>query len=260
MHVCREPLTLYLRYELTWSYAASVAAGEEVRILPLAVSAPWPADLPQHDFWLLDDSELLVMHYDQAHRWLGVEQVTDPAAILRHTVAAQRLARAQAVPWGFYVASRAELRRTCSARPPERRSHRRTGLMSPVLNPQRARLAARLRQVRAAAFPSGNAFAGRVGWAQSRVSKLETGAQLPTEGDCEAWVRVSGAGPAVLSELLSLLGAARIEYVNARGVQRGRGLAVRQAEQARLELETTRLCEYQPAMVPATPTQSDLPR
>lgn len=122
--------------------------------------------------------------------------------------------------------------------------------MASVLNPQRARLAARLREVRAAAFRSGNAFARRLGWVQSRVSKLETGSQLPTEDDIRDWVAGSQAGPEIEAELLGLLAAARVEYVNARDVQRGRGLALHQAEQRRLELETTRLGEYQPAMVP----------
>jgi hypothetical protein len=108
VHVCREPLTLYLRYELTWSYAASVAAGEDVRILPLAIAEPWPVVLPPYDFWLLDEARLLVMHYDAAHRWLGVEPVSDPS-LIRQAADAGRAALARAVPWQQYVASRPEL-------------------------------------------------------------------------------------------------------------------------------------------------------
>jgi len=118
------------------------------------------------------------------------------------------------------------------------------------MNPRRARLAARLREVRAAAFPSGNAFAAAVGWVQSRVSKLETGAQLPTEEDIRAWVTTTGAGDAVADELLALLSEARVEYVNARDVQRRGGLAERQAQLGSLEAQATRLAEYQPTLIP----------
>lgn len=108
VHVVREPLSLYLRYELTWSYAASAAAGEDIRILPLPLGQPWPAGLPELDFWLFDEAELLVMRYDAAGRWLGVEAVTEPAALA--TAAGWReAALAQAVPWSQYVTGRSEL-------------------------------------------------------------------------------------------------------------------------------------------------------
>jgi hypothetical protein len=119
------------------------------------------------------------------------------------------------------------------------------------VNARRARLAARLREVRAAAFRSGNAFARTLGWVQSRVSKLETGAQLPTEQDIRDWVQATTAGPAVEVELFELLAAARVEYANARDIQRSGGLAARQAALGELEAAATRLAEYQPAIVPA---------
>ena len=122
--------------------------------------------------------------------------------------------------------------------------------MPPVLNPRRPRLAGRLREVRAGAFRSGNAFARHLGWVQSRVSKLETGTQLPTEDDIRDWVVGSAAGEDVEAELLELLAAARVEYSNARDVQRGDGLAARQASLAELESQTRRLCQYQPAVMP----------
>ena len=42
VHVVREPLTDYLRFEIGWSYPQSVAAGEDVRILPLVDTGQWP--------------------------------------------------------------------------------------------------------------------------------------------------------------------------------------------------------------------------
>lgn len=118
-------------------------------------------------------------------------------------------------------------------------------------NPRRARLAARLRAVRAAAFPSGNQFATAVGWVQSRVSKLETGTQLPTERDIREWVAAANATDDVAAELLELLVAARMEYATHRdAARRSGGLANVQAQVAALEQQATRIAEWQPAMVP----------
>jgi transcriptional regulator with XRE-family HTH domain len=118
-------------------------------------------------------------------------------------------------------------------------------------NPHRARLAARLRALRAAAGLSGSRLAEQLGWPQPRVSKLETGKQIPTENDLDAWLIATRAGEEQASELAGLLSAARIEYATWRGVQRtAGGLAGRHAERAAWEAATTRIAEYQPAMIP----------
>jgi hypothetical protein len=108
VHVCREPLSEYLRYELTWSYQPSVAAGEHVRIVPLPAGQPWPAELPQLDFWLFDDAELVVMRYDPDGRWLGVESACDRAP-LAQAVAWRQAALRRSVGWNDYVTARPEL-------------------------------------------------------------------------------------------------------------------------------------------------------
>ena len=123
--------------------------------------------------------------------------------------------------------------------------------MTAPRNPHRARLAARLRALRAAAGLSGNRLAQQLGWPQPRVSKLETGKQVPTEDDLKAWFTATGATEEQAAELAELLSAARIEYATWRGVQRtAGGLARRHAERGMWEAATTRIAEYQPAMVP----------
>ncbi len=68
VHVVREPLTDYLRYELGWSYPPNVEAGEDIRIL-VAQPGSWPMSargkiLPElKDYWLFDSSDLWVMEY-----------------------------------------------------------------------------------------------------------------------------------------------------------------------------------------------------
>lgn len=118
-------------------------------------------------------------------------------------------------------------------------------------NPERARLATRLRGLRAGTGLSGNRFAvERIRWPQSRVSRLETGSQLPTEDDIHAWVQAVGASSATVAELLELLERARIEYATWRDTyRRSGGPGGKQASIAALEAQAKRIRGFQPAMV-----------
>jgi hypothetical protein len=108
VHVVIEPLTDYLRFEVAWSYAHSVAAGEDVRIIPLAEGEGWPPDVPVRDFWLFDDTELFDMRYDTDGAWVGVVHLTNPdAAVVACQQRAAALSHGQ--PWAAYVRERPEL-------------------------------------------------------------------------------------------------------------------------------------------------------
>lgn len=130
--------------------------------------------------------------------------------------------------------------------------------MPAPVTPQRALLARRLRDLRAAAFPSASALARHldsdhpdVRWHQTRVSKLERGQQRPTETDIIQWAAATGATPDQLDELLELLAAARVEYATFGQLYSRHGGAVAdQATTAERDAETIRIAEYQPAMVP----------
>lgn len=78
VHVVDEPLSDYLRFEFAF-YAGSVAAGEDVRILPRSRAAGLA--LPPFDFWLFDDRAAAVMAYDPAGAWTGAQLVTDRAFV-----------------------------------------------------------------------------------------------------------------------------------------------------------------------------------
>lgn len=114
----------------------------------------------------------------------------------------------------------------------------------------RHQLAERLRRLRLATGATGAQFAERLGegWRQPRVSKIETGKQLPTPADIRAWAAAASADPA---ELLDLLDRARIEYATFReriadlaGVDRLQD-AIGAAETA-----ATRIAHYQPVLIP----------
>jgi transcriptional regulator with XRE-family HTH domain len=85
-----------------------------------------------------------------------------------------------------------------------------------LANIQQAReaLGAHLRELRRGAGLTGKEFAARIGWAPSRVSKIELGQQTPSNADISAWVTASGAPEAVtaLQEELTALETFYQEY------------------------------------------------
>jgi transcriptional regulator with XRE-family HTH domain len=118
------------------------------------------------------------------------------------------------------------------------------------LNPRRARLAAALRALREAALPSGAELARRTGWVQPKVSRLETGAQLPSEDDLRVWAEHTGASDEQTEELINMLSAARVDYTATTDLLRRGALALRQADIGAMEAAATRIGEYQPAVLP----------
>ncbi len=99
VHVVRSPLNDYLRFECEWGYVYNARAGEHIRILDLA-ERPRPADLLDEDFWLIDDLEVLRMHYDDDGRYVGAE-VTAEETLPRY-LAAKDAAWSGAVDFAEY--------------------------------------------------------------------------------------------------------------------------------------------------------------
>ncbi len=92
VHVVTEPWSDYLRFELTWSYPPNAAAGEEVRIL--TVPAAW--DGP--DFWMFDEREVWLMHYDSDGTLGRVENASASGPTLRACLARKEQALAASTP------------------------------------------------------------------------------------------------------------------------------------------------------------------
>lgn len=111
VHVVTEPLTDYMRFELTWGYAPNVEVGEEIGIIPVSTGQPWPAGLPEStDFWLFDSTVLYDMSYDRSGGWLGVELITDPERINR-ACRWRDMALDLSESWRSYVYQRSSLAR-----------------------------------------------------------------------------------------------------------------------------------------------------
>jgi hypothetical protein len=102
VHVVAEPLSDYLRYEFN-CYESSIAAGEDIRILPDSLAAG--LDLPSFDYWLFDDERVAVQDYGKRGAWLGASLVTDRAFV----ESCQRwrdIALSRATPLDAYMADR----------------------------------------------------------------------------------------------------------------------------------------------------------
>jgi hypothetical protein len=76
VRIVRRPLTDYIQYEFAWGFVYNVAAGEDIRVLDVADRAG--PDLPDHDFWLFDESTVVKMLYRPDGTQEGRELVEHP--------------------------------------------------------------------------------------------------------------------------------------------------------------------------------------
>ena len=79
------------------------------------------------------------------------------------------------------------------------------------LDNRKIALLAQLRDLRAAAGLSGSGLAKKNGWAQSKVSRIETGKQAVTDSDIVAWCEATSSPEAVTAALLEELRDIRLE-------------------------------------------------
>ncbi|MGH3235380.1 MAG: DUF6879 family protein, partial [Streptosporangiaceae bacterium] len=84
VHLVAEPLTAYVRYEMTWWYGPNAQAGDDVRILPAnqVPAGVLPSLCTLDDYWLFDSGELWIMYYAPDGAFRHAEQISDPAAIV----------------------------------------------------------------------------------------------------------------------------------------------------------------------------------
>ena len=122
-------------------------------------------------------------------------------------------------------------------------------MTTPAYQRERRRLAEALKALRIGAGLSGARLAEMLNWQQSKVSKIETRKQLPTEEDISAWVGAAGGSPETAGELISTLRGARVEYAAWKDAFRDSGADGVQADILELEAQTTRIAEFQPAQM-----------
>lgn len=113
-----------------------------------------------------------------------------------------------------------------------------------------ARLAGRLRDIRKAAGLSGVDLGARLGWTQSKVSKIETGRTTPSNEDIVAWISVTSPDQdhhlGGLLDLLSEIRAAQQEWQ----VKFRRGQAVTQQEYDEMARDAKLVRNFETAAIP----------
>lgn len=110
-------------------------------------------------------------------------------------------------------------------------------------------VATRLRALRTQAGLSGKDLADAHDWAQSKVSRIENGRQMPSADDIRAWAAACGADAGVVEELLSLREEARIAHTSFRSRMR-QGQARVQEGYTKLVAASHLLRYFETAFVP----------
>jgi Family of unknown function (DUF6879) len=98
VRIVTRPLSFYTRWEFVWGFAYNVAAGEDIRILDVT-DQPAPK-LPDHDFWLFDDTTVVKLLYRPDGTQIGRELVEHPD--LSSYLSWRDTAWEQAVPFNDY--------------------------------------------------------------------------------------------------------------------------------------------------------------
>jgi transcriptional regulator with XRE-family HTH domain len=109
-------------------------------------------------------------------------------------------------------------------------------------------LAGELRRLRDLSGLSGRELARRIGTSQSKVSRIESGAAIPSLPEVTAWASAVGAPPAVQDSLVSLTEAAFTEVQTWRDALRSRPHA--QDDIRMLETRAAMMRTFQPSVVP----------
>lgn len=124
----------------------------------------------------------------------------------------------------------------------------------------RGTVGARLRELRAREGMSGVGLAARLGWVQSKISRIETGRQLPSDDDIRAWVTATGTGEPDLGELLDQLRVARTQHIAWRRGAGEPGQAGTQRTMHQLAAEASLIRNFEAGVVPGLLQTADYAR
>lgn len=88
VHVLRQPLSDYLRYECEWGYTFNTEAGEDVRVVDLSLAPPGAEILADiGDFFVIDDQHAVRMQYTDHGRFEGAAPVDESLVAAYRTLA-----------------------------------------------------------------------------------------------------------------------------------------------------------------------------
>ena len=120
-------------------------------------------------------------------------------------------------------------------------------------------LAPRLRALRTAADLTGTDLADWAGWHQSKVSRIETGKQLPAAADIRTWATLCGAPETEALDLLDLLGDVQAVHLDWKR-RTSRGQVAVQASYSELVEGSKLVRHFETAVVPGLLQTSEYAR
>jgi hypothetical protein len=98
VHIVTRPLSDYLRFEFEYYYRHHVAVGEDIRILDLTDRDD--PGLPGQDFWMFDESTVVLMNYRADGTQINRELHEGDLGPYRYW---KRIAVAESIPFLEYV-------------------------------------------------------------------------------------------------------------------------------------------------------------
>lgn len=100
VRVVRSPLSDYERWECEWAYTVSEEIGHHTFVIDLSETTD-PPELPDYDWWMLDERVVLRFHYDASGGFLGADPLEDAGQLAEHRQY-RDAALAAAVPFPEY--------------------------------------------------------------------------------------------------------------------------------------------------------------
>jgi len=119
----------------------------------------------------------------------------------------------------------------------------------PIPQTQHGALAEELHALRQRTGLSGKEFAAQVGWAPSKVSRLENAKQMPSRADIDVWVEACDAAAEEAADLRSLLRDSQTDRQEWRRRLR-RGLAAVQVDYNQLVADASEIRYFETAVIP----------
>lgn len=115
--------------------------------------------------------------------------------------------------------------------------------------PAQVRLRAILRGLRDGAGLTTDELGARLGWSQSRVTRIENGNRRISRAEAAEWGQATGADEAARQELSDLAYTSATE-ARSWEISHRSGLAARQREMAKLEQSASEILHFQPSVIP----------
>lgn len=103
VHVVSLPLSAYLRFEVECAYTHTAAAGEDIRLLNIATVPLFLKDYLKEDFWLFDDSRVMVQDYDSRGQLVLARICSDPEVVAHYSAIRHRAVKLSEAFQPFYL-------------------------------------------------------------------------------------------------------------------------------------------------------------